>query len=121
MVAGALRKAEKQKKAAIRRRTPKKSNAPVEPAFHPHPPSTSWSQSSKIKASSVISLVLGVDRPAVGKYGMSVSASTEAVMAKRTSTTHLVPTRGADYGSLLSGISELLQQARRAAARAVNR
>ena len=42
-------------------------------------------------------------------------------MAKRRKSEKLVPATEQDYDHLLSGISELLDQARRSAARAVNR
>jgi predicted nuclease of restriction endonuclease-like (RecB) superfamily len=41
-------------------------------------------------------------------------------MAKRRKSTELVPATGAGYDGLISGISELLEQARRGAARSVN-
>lgn len=42
-------------------------------------------------------------------------------MAKRRKPTEIVPKSGAEYGSLLTGISDLLDQARRMSARTVNR
>ena len=41
-------------------------------------------------------------------------------MAKRSKKTEVVQTPGPDYGDLLAGISDLLEQARRMSARAVN-
>jgi predicted nuclease of restriction endonuclease-like (RecB) superfamily len=51
----------------------------------------------------------------------NIDSALDRIMAKQRKRTDLIPAPAAEYGLLVSAISDLLDQARRAAARAVNR